>query len=496
MEPSGLGRIPEYQPPQPEDRIDDHIENFSTGSPTVKPEAPKQFDASKAKAQKVKSTVIIPDEPAQKKNKTILGRVKNALSSTVQFAKAHPWLTAMFVIGTTLILLAFPTVAGAIAGFTGLSILGAHVALTIPYGIMVYYYGIMLINFARNISIKKDYQVKIEQQEKVIREMLTDSIKATRASLQEKQIKVDTIHGKTLEGLDELEQEKRKIEGEIRDRAELLGPIEEARDTTEISIVEKFPAEVQPSAKKMVEETREGIVDGMSILSEVGPFPPSIALEQEIDIPPFPSPAQEKNLPVKKKIGQRLTDLFKPSTLGTVIKEHKLATLIVASGIAVSILAYPLLGAASVFAAIGLSVYGILLMVEGYNLTADNQAKERLSQLEKEGNKQVEQWKGLQETKSKIEAFVPQFKQKQARLIEQKGKKIVELQQKLKPLEEEAIKVMPLEYEEVVQMLRAIDPEANSYPPSLIKEKLNDLHTGTTLIGESVPRPSTPPRER
>ncbi|NGX54895.1 MAG: hypothetical protein KR126chlam2_00515 [Chlamydiae bacterium] len=492
MGPIEPGKIPE--PQWGVKILEDFIENFSSGSPTVEPAPPEPPGASKARRQTVQSTVVIPDKPANEDNKTILVRVKNALSSMVQFAKSHPWLTGMFVVGTLLILLAFPTVAGAIAGFTGLSIIGAHIALTIPYGIIIYYYGVMLINYARNIAIKKDYQTQIEQLEISNREMLTDSIQEARASLRTKQVKVDTIHGKTLKRLDDLEQEKKKTEEEIRNRAEGLRPIESARDTTETAIVEQFPLEAQPLAKKMVEKTREGIVDGMATLSEIKQFPPAISLELEIDLPPFPSPAQEKNLPIKKRIGERLGTLFKPAALASLIKEQKLATLIVASGIAVATLAYPLLGAASVFATIGLGVYGILLIVEGYNLTADNQAKERLKELGEEGDKQLKQWQSLKETRKKIETFVPQFKKEQARLIKQREGKLKKLQQNLRPPEEAAAKIMLPEYEVVIQILKTIDPKADSYPSSQIQAAINTIHSGAALVAESTPRPHTQPR--
>lgn len=305
------GEIPEFQSAE---IIYPHgeIANFQSGKPIDgPPPPPTNFSQPEASSQVlINTTISIPDDYENNQNQSLLKSIKELFGPLTAFIKEHPWLTLAFVVGVVLILASFPILGGAIAGITSFSIIGVHLALTIPYSVMIYAFGVSLINVARGGALQKVHEKQIEIQERKMQDFLRNPVHGLRATITREQQGLDQIHEANLDRERKLEAEKKKLETQIATSQKIHADVRQKREGMERVIISEnrplLPPEAQIQAQTGLARKREEILDGIQTLGKMESLPLSaLLLEKEIQIPDSISPSQKDHMEVRSKSQDR-----------------------------------------------------------------------------------------------------------------------------------------------------------------------------------------------
>lgn len=396
--------------------------------PDVKPQSAKDDILTKT-TQITLDPTIIPSE-----RKGTIERVKGRVGEVVSFVKKHPFLAGGMVLGVLLLFCAFPTLASSFAQITGVTLFHAQLTIGLGLGLMIFYYGIYLINLARRAAVKDELESKLES----IQSNQSSLGKTTSEEEMNKIVKDISSQAQTLktEMLEEVENRKSKQDNlektlyQMTSQSELLKTKQTLESLLEGIGFKNLPIEKQTEIKILFKQISDQVTSGAHALTKERPLfvnesetpikSEQFFLEPVFEAPQLPnemtlsppsSATQAERKVMQATIKSKLGDLI--SSIGTFAKEKPASFALIVLGVIFTLVAIPalvywmhgftsvyLLGTLTLAGVIQFIVYGVSLIYEGYNSGMIDQINKDLLKIEEDGKQRKEE---LQKMESQVE---------------------------------------------------------------------------------------------
>lgn len=376
------------------------VKAFEAAVPYYQPSSP---DSNKLNVSTPK-TEFIDLEKTEKhpENLETLDNIRQSVGKVFDFAKRHPFLTAGFVLGLAAIGTALPSLIGSFVT-SHIQLLNTDFVLGAGLAMMSLYYGVLLINLARQGASKDQLEQVIDQARDAANALLTKNRELAEQEQKNFLGDVETLGKRATHKLDTFKtQLNQQLEGRIDSHSQLQTTIANQLESVQQLITQnvfKDRPDLQEQAQGLLSKMSQEIQRGATLLSDSA----TLYSVDEIEIPEYLTQEQQNNKKIEESITRALEELYESihipsfSEIGQFIKGHPFSSLAMFAGFSFALLAIPVavlsahgvtffqgLGTISIESAAQFFLFGVLLIFGGYSGSKINKLNEQIAKIQKE----------------------------------------------------------------------------------------------------------------